>query len=235
MTTSEAPAPVSVLPGVTATGAPPGIDEATLDRITSNLLGPIPGAAAPESAGTAALTAARTTSPLASTSGLPGPTAGVSSAATPFPGAPIPAAPYLDEAIHQSQIPAPSSIASASAQTAAPEAATSVAPSSAAIPASPYLDAGIHQSQIPAPSSLAAAAPQTAIPEASAGPIDWAAPLPANIEIHDGSLPRLFADAPLSGKPPQDGAPSYYFLTPTLATRPDTAVSPAAPFQRRLF
>ncbi len=234
MTTSEVPAPVSVLPGVTATGAPRGIDDATLDRITSNLLGPIPGAAAPESAGTAALTAARTTSPLASTSGLPGPTAGVSSAATPFPGAPIPAAPYLDEAIHQSQIPAPASIAAAAAQTAAPEAATSVAPSSAAIPASPYFDAGIHQSQIPAPSSVAAAAPATGITEAAAGPIDWSPPLPANVEIHDGSLPRLFDDAPLSGKPPQDGAPSYYFLTPILATRPEAA-APAAPFQRRLF
>jgi hypothetical protein len=57
MTTSEAPASVSVLPGVTATGAPPGIDDATLDRITSDLLGPIPGAAAPGSAGTAALAA----------------------------------------------------------------------------------------------------------------------------------------------------------------------------------
>ncbi|MGC1398759.1 SufS family cysteine desulfurase, partial [Candidatus Binatus sp.] len=234
MTTSEVPAPVSVLPGVTATGAPRGIDDATLDRITSNLLGPIPGAAAPESAGTAALTAARTTSPLASTSGLPGPTAGVSSAATPFPGAPIPAAPYLDEAIHQSQIPAPASIAAAAAQTAAPEAATSVAPSSAAIPASPYFDAGFHQSQIPAPSSVAAAAPATGITEAAAGPIDWSPPLPANVEIHDGSLPRLFDDAPLSGKPPQDGAPSYYFLTPILATRPEAA-APAAPFQRRLF
>jgi cysteine desulfurase / selenocysteine lyase len=234
MTTSDVPAPVSVLPGVTATGAPPGIDDATLDRITSNLLGPIPGAAAPESAGTAALTAARTTSPLASTSGLPGPTAGVSSAATPFPGAPIPAAPYLDEAIHQSQIPAPSSIAAAGAQTAAPDAATSVAPSSAAIPASPYFDTGIHQSQIPAPSSVATAAPGTGIPEAAAGPIDWSPPLPANVEIHDGSLPRLFDDAPLSGKPPQGGAPSYYFLTPTLATRSEAA-APTAPFQRRLF
>jgi cysteine desulfurase/selenocysteine lyase len=235
MTTSDVAAPVSVLPGVTATGAPPGIDDATLDRITSNLLGPIPGAAAQESAGTAALTAARTTSPLASTSGLPGPTAGVSSAATPFPGAPIPAAPYVDEAIHQSQIPAPSSIAAAFSQTAAPEAATSVVPSSAAIPASPYLDSGIHQSQIPAPTNVAAATPQTAIPEASAGPIDWMPPLPANIQIHDGSLPRLFADTPLSAKPTQDTAPSYYFLTPTLATRPDTAAPPTAPFQRRLF
>jgi cysteine desulfurase/selenocysteine lyase len=60
-------------------------------------------------------------------------------------------------------------------------------------------------------------------------------PLPANIEIHDGSLPRLFADTPLSAKPTQDTAPSYYFLTPTLATRPDTAAPPTAPFQRRLF
>jgi cysteine desulfurase/selenocysteine lyase len=243
MTTSEAPAPGSVIPGVTATGAPPGIDEATLDRITSNLLGPIPGAAAPESAGTAALTAARTTSPLASTSGLPGPTAGVSRAATPFPGAPIPAAPYVDAAIHQSQIPAPSSIAAAAAQTAIPEAATSVAPSSAAIPASPYLDAGIHQLQIPAPSNVAAAAPQTAIPEAPAaggipslgsGPIDWAPPLPANVEIHDGSIPRMFDGAPLSGKPSQTGTPAYYFLTPVLATRPETA-APTAAFSRRMF
>lgn len=50
--------------------------------------------------------------------------------------------------------------------------------------------------------------------------------------ILDGSLPRLFDDAPLSGKPPLDGASSYYFLTPTLATRPDAAVPT---FQRRLF
>jgi len=243
MTTSDVAAPVSILPGVTATGAPPGIDKATLDRITSNLLGPTPGAVAPESAVTAALTPARTTSPLASTSGLPGPAAGVSSAATPFPGAPIPAAPYLDAAIHQSQIPAPSSIATAAAQTAILEAATSVAPSSAAIPASPYLDAGVHQSQIPAPSSAAAAAPQTAIPEAPAAggipslgssPIDWAPPLPANVEIHDGSIPRMFDGAPLAGKPPQTGTPSYYFLTPVLATRPETA-APTAPFSRRLF
>jgi cysteine desulfurase / selenocysteine lyase len=242
MTTSDVAAPVSVLPGVTAVGAPPGIDETTLDRITSNLLGPIPGAAAPESAGTAALTAARTTNPLASTSGLPGPTAGVSSAATPFPGAPIPAAPYLDAAIHQSQIPAPASIAAAAAQTAIPEASSSVAPSSAAIPASPYIDEGIHQSPIPASPSIAGAVPQTAIPEAPAGgipspgsaPIPWTTPLPANIEIHDGSLPRLFDDAPLSGKTPHSGTPSYYFLTPTLATRPDAAV-PKAPFPRRLF
>jgi cysteine desulfurase / selenocysteine lyase len=243
MTTSDVAAPVSILPGVTATGAPPGIDDATLDRITSNLLGPVPGAAAPESAVTAALTPARTTSPLASTSGLPGPAAGVSSAATPFPGALIPAAPYLDAAIHQSQIPAPSGIAAAAAQTAIPEAATSVAPSSAAIPASPYLDAGIHQSQIPASSSAVAAAPQTAIPETPAAggipslvsdPIDWAPTLPANVEIHDGSIPRMFDGAPLSGKPPQTGMPSYYFLTPVLATRHETA-APTAPFSRRLF
>src|ERR1700734_2569811 len=199
MTTSDVAAPISVLPSVTATGAPPGIDKATLDRITSNLLGPIPGAAAPESAGAAALTAARTTSPLASTSGVPGPTAGVSSAATPFPGAPIPAAPYLDAAIHQSQIPAPSSAAAAAPQTAIPE--------------------------VPAAGG---------IPSLGSGPIDWAPPLPANVEIHDGSIPRMFDGAPLSGKPPQTGTPSYYFLTPVLATRPET-VAPTAPFSRRLF
>jgi cysteine desulfurase/selenocysteine lyase len=239
MTTSDAAAPVSVTPGVTAVGAP-GLDAATLDRITSNLLGPIPAAAAPESAGTAALTAARTTSPLASTSGIPGPAAGVGSAATPFPGAPIPGSPYIDAAAHQSQIPAPSSIAAAAAQTAIPDAAAAGVPSAAAIPASPYIDAGIHQSPIPAPSSVATAAPQTAIPETPAGsiplhgtaPVDWTTPLPTNIEIHDGSLPRLFDDAPLSGKQPSAAAPSYYFLTPVLAPRPD----PAAPtFQRRLF
>ncbi|MGD0117862.1 MAG: cysteine desulfurase [Candidatus Binatus sp.] len=240
MTTSDvAAAPVSVLPGVTAVGAP-GLDAATLDRITSNLLGPIPGAAAPESASTAALTAARTASPIAATSGLPGPTAGVSSAASPFPGAPIPGSPNIDAAVHQSQIPAPASIAAAAAQTAIPDAAVAGVPSSAAIPESPYFDAGIHQSQIPAPASVAAAAPQTAIPEAPAGsipwqrtaPFDWTPPLPTNLEIHDGSIPRLFDDAPLSAKPPTAGAPSYYFLTPVLATSPNTS---APTFSRRLF
>jgi len=240
MTTSDvAAAPVSVLPGVTAVGAP-GLDAATLDRITSNLLGPIPGAAAPESASTAALTAARTASPIAATSGLPGPTAGVSSAASPFPGAPIPGSPYFDAAVHQSQIPAPASIAAAGAQTAIPGAAVAGVPSAVAIPESPYFDAGIHQSQIPAPTSIAAAAPQTAIPEAPAGsipmhgtaPVDWTTPLPANVEIHDGSIPRPFDDAPLSGKPPTGGAPSYYFLTPVLATSPNAS---APTFSRRLF
>jgi cysteine desulfurase/selenocysteine lyase len=240
MTTSDvAAAPVSVLPGVTAVGAP-GLDAATLDRITSNLLGPIPGAAAPESASTAALTAARTASPIAATSGLPGPTAGVSSAASPFPGAPIPGSPNIDAAVHQSQIPAPASIAAAAAQTAIPDAAVAGVPSSAAIPESPSFDAGIHQSQIPAPASVAAAAPQTAIPEAPAGsipwqrtaPFDWTPPLPTNLEIHDGSIPRLFDDAPLSAKPPTAGAPSYYFLTPVLATSPNTS---APTFSRRLF
>jgi cysteine desulfurase / selenocysteine lyase len=240
MTTSDVPvAPVSVIPGVTAVGAP-GLDAATLDRITSNLLGPIPGAAVPESASTAALTAARTASPIAATSGLPGPTAGVSSAASPFPGAPIPGSPYFDAAVHQSQIPAPASIAAAAAQSAIPDAAVAGVPSAVAIPESPYFDAGIHQTQIPAPASIAAAAPQTAIPEAPAGsipmhgtaPIDWTTPLPANVEIHDGSIPRLFDDAPLSGKPPTAGAPSYYFLTPVLATSPKASVPT---FSRRLF
>jgi cysteine desulfurase / selenocysteine lyase len=240
MTMSEAPAPLGILPGVTAAGSP-GIDDATLDRITSNLLGPIPATAAPESAGTAALTAARTSSPLASTSGLAGPAAGVSSAATPFPGAPIPASPYLDAAIHQSQIPAPASIADAAAQSAIPAVDAGGVPSSAAIPASPYLDAGIHQSQIPAPTSVAAAAPQAAIPEAAAGntpapgttPIDWSPPLPANVEIHDGSIPRLFDNAPVSAKPPVSGTPSYYFLTPVLATTRPGATAPTS--SRRLF
>jgi cysteine desulfurase/selenocysteine lyase len=84
--------------------------------------------------------------------------------------------------------------------------------------------------QIPAPRSIAAAAGQTAVPEATASSAPF--PLPLNVEIHDGSLPRLFDDAPLSGKPPEDGAPSYYFLTPALATRPDAT---APTFYRRLF
>jgi cysteine desulfurase/selenocysteine lyase len=149
MTTSDAAAAAGVLPGVTAVGAP-GVDDATLDRIANSLLSAIPGAANPEPASTAALTAARTTNPLASNSGLP--------------------------------------------------------------------------------TSIAAAATQTAIPEVEAAGVPF--PLPLNVEIHDGSLPRLFDDAPLSGKPPHDGAPSYYFLTPALATRPDAA---APAFHRRLF
>jgi cysteine desulfurase/selenocysteine lyase len=132
---------------------------------------------------------------LASTPGLPGPVAGISSVATPFPGAPIPAAPALDAAIHQSQVPAPGSMAAAAAQTAIPEAPTVGSPSPAGV---------------------------------------WSTrSLPPNVEIHDGAVPRLFGDAPLSRKPPGVGAtPSYYFLTPALAPRPD----PAAPtFFRRLF
>src|SRR3984957_20221139 len=149
MTTSDAASATGVLPGVTAVGAP-GVDDATLDRIANSLLGAIPVAASPESASTAALTAARTTNPLGSTSGFP--------------------------------------------------------------------------------ASIAPAATQTAIPELEAAGASF--PLPLNVEIHDGSLPRLFDDAPLSGKPPQDGAPSYYFLTPTLATLPDAT---APTFHRRLF
>ena len=149
MTTSDAASAAGVLPGVTAVGAP-GVDDATLDRIANSLLGAIPVAASPESASTAALTAARTTNPLGSTSGFP--------------------------------------------------------------------------------ASIAPAATQTAIPELEAAGASF--PLPLNVEIHDGSLPRLFDDAPLSGKPPQDGAPSYYFLTPTLATLPDAT---APTFHRRLF
>ena len=84
--------------------------------------------------------------------------------------------------------------------------------------------------QIPAPASIAAASAQTAIPEVEAFGIPFT--LPINVELHDGSLPRLFEDAPLSGKPPQSGTPSYYFLTPVLAMRPD-ATAPA--FTRRLF
>src|ERR1700722_6846989 len=149
MTTSDAASATGVLPGVTAVGAP-GVDDATLDRIANSLLGAIPVAASPESASTAALTAARTTNPLGSTSGFP--------------------------------------------------------------------------------ARIAPAATQTAIPELEAAGASF--PLPLNVEIHDGLLPRLFDDAPLSGKPPQDGAPSYYFLTPTLATLPDAT---APTFHRRLF
>lgn len=182
MTTSDASDLSGALPGATAAGAP-GVDDATLDRIASNLLGAIPGAPSPESPGAAALTAARATSPAASTSGLPGPAAGISSAATPFAEAPI--------------------------------------------PATPFLDAGTHQSQIPAPASIAAAAGQTTIPEASVGgaavPGLGSLPLPLDGVIHDGSLPRLFDDGPLSGKPPEGGTPAYYFLTPVLGARPDAA------------
>jgi cysteine desulfurase/selenocysteine lyase len=189
MTTSDGAA-VDGLPGVTAAGAP-GVDDATLDRIASNLLGAIPGAPAPESASTSALTAARATSPAASTSGLPGPAGGISSAATPFPGAPIPATPFVDTGIHQSQIPAPASVVAAAAQSAIPE-----SPDGATV-------AGL--------GSL---------------------PLPRGGVIHDGSLPRLFDDTPLSGKPPEGATPAYYFLTPVLGTRP-VGAAPLSP--HRLF
>src|SRR5271163_179537 len=78
MTTSDAAVAAGVLPGVTAVGAP-GVDDATLDRIANSLLGAIPVAPNLESASTAALTAARTTSSISSTSGFP---ASIGTAAT---------------------------------------------------------------------------------------------------------------------------------------------------------
>jgi hypothetical protein len=60
MITSDAAA-THVPPGVTATGAP-GVDDATLDRITGNLLSALAGIANPEAANPAALEAARISS-----------------------------------------------------------------------------------------------------------------------------------------------------------------------------
>jgi cysteine desulfurase / selenocysteine lyase len=93
--------------------------------MTANSLGSIPGIAPsavpnPDTATQAALAAARTTSPLASTSGLPSPTSFVSSAATPFPAVGIEASPFADAAIHQSGIPAPNSAIASAAQTGLP-------------------------------------------------------------------------------------------------------------------
>jgi cysteine desulfurase/selenocysteine lyase len=90
------------------------------------------------------------------------------------------------------------------------------------------------------PASIAAAAAQTAIPEVKTAAIPslgtipsvWTPEFPLNVEIHDGSLPRLFDDAAGTGKATQNETAAYYFLTPALAPRPDAA---APTFHRRLF
>ena len=93
-------------------------------------------------------------------------------------------------------------------------------------------DAAIHRAFAPAPTSATAAAIQTAI-AVPVGGESWPASIPTlaefplNPENMDGSLPRMFDDAGASAAPAaSDGAPSYYFLTPVLATlqrRPPTA------------
>ncbi len=198
MTTSDGGEAAAVLPGVTAVRAPGVGDEAVFDRIAANLLGSIPGVAPssvpnPDSAGQAALTAARTTSPLAPTPGVPSPTAVVSSAATPLAGVGIPAAPLFDAPIRQSQFPAPMNLESAAAQTTLSTLST-------------------------APSVAVGSAARTVT-------------LPPGFIIHDGSLPRLFDDAPGSVALSGAGSPAYYFLTP-----PTSRVEPApSHFNRRLF
>ncbi len=122
MTTSDSGEAAAVLPGVAAVGTRDIGDEAVFDRIAANLLGSIPSVAPsavpnPDPDSQAALTAARTTPPLASTSGLPSPTAIVSSAATPFPGIGVQTSPLIDAAIRHSQIPAPMNLESAASQT----------------------------------------------------------------------------------------------------------------------
>ena len=108
----------------------------------------------------------------------------------------------------------------------------------AAIPASPIADAAIHRASAPTPTSAVAAAIQEARPVATSGE-SWPARLPhlsslaLNLENVDGSLPRLFDDLGASRLPaPSDGAPSYYFLTPALATPPARS---APQLSRRTF
>jgi len=109
----------------------------------------------------------------------------------------------------------------------------------APIPVSPIADAAIHRAFAPAPGSATAAAIQTAIAVPAGGErwpasIPTLAELPLNLENLDGSLPRMFDDAGASAAPaPSAGAPSYYFLTPVLATGP--ATPPTAQSSRRTF
>lgn len=107
----------------------------------------------------------------------------------------------------------------------------------APIPASPIADAVIHRAFVPAPTSAIASAIQTAIAAPNSGE-SWPASaptlaeLPLYLENLDGSLPRMFDDAGASATPASLDAPSYYFLTPALATSPG---SPSSQFSRRTF
>jgi len=103
-------------------------DEATLDRIASNLFAAIPGTPGSEAAIAAGTTGARTPIPGAVAAyGLPTPSA----IAPPIPGAPIEASTMAD-AVQRGFVPAPNSVAAAAVQTAIPAASGVSGP--AAIP-----------------------------------------------------------------------------------------------------
>jgi cysteine desulfurase/selenocysteine lyase len=122
-----------------------------------------------------------------------------------------------------------------------PPAADTLIPG-APIPVSPIADAAIHRALVPDPSSAIAAAIQTAIAAPASGEswpasVPSLAELPLNLENLNGSLPRMFDDAGASRAPTAfDGAPSYYFLTPVLATSPSSPSSQTSrQFSRRTF
>jgi cysteine desulfurase/selenocysteine lyase len=241
------------LPGNPTTALPGQVDDATLDRIAGSLQAAIPGANGPEAA-IAAATAGSGTPSLgaAAPPGLPTPpgpesatAAALAGSRTTSPGAAssygVPSTPVIGPE-------AAVAAAIAGSRTTSPETATPYwLPSPPAINALvpglpglglPVTDAVIGRIPVPTPNSAAAAALQEAVPLTTSGEV-WPAGLPdrarlpLNLQNIDGSLPRMF-DAPAASRlpAPSDGAPSYYFLTPALATPP---ARPGPQLSRRPF
>ena len=225
------------LPGNPTAALPRQVDHATLDRIASSLLAAMPGANGPEPAIAAATAGSGTPSPSAAPpSGLPTPpgpesvtAAALAGSRTTSPGAAsssgVPNAPVIGpEAATPYWLPSPP--------------ATAVLVPGLPGLGLPVTDPVISRMLVPTPNSAAAAALQEAVPLTTSGEA-WPAGLPdrarlpLNLQNIDGSLPRMF-DAPAASRlpGPSDGAPSYYFLTPALATPP---ARPGPQLSRRPF
>jgi cysteine desulfurase/selenocysteine lyase len=118
--------------------------------------------------------------------------------------------------------------------------------------ATAMLDAAFPQGSIPQGSSISpmaagitptaagAVATQTALPEATAAAatlpagIPYTPALPLNLDGLSGAMPRMFDDsAPRVA--PTAGAPSYYFLTPTVASAAPSSATTSPQFARREF
>ena len=198
--------------GVESPEIPGAIDGAVLDRIAANLLGAIPGIAVPDPRAVGIPDLAGVDR---STGSEVSPNAGVSSAATV-------GGPATINGIDAARIGNPTRL-----------------PSSSAPPVSalPFDDSSLRQALLGGPKAFAAAAFQSGLSaplEAEANsklpPHFTTAPL--DLEILDGSMPRLFDESGIYARESTNAPAGYYFLNPALPARQ----VPGAPAQfRRIF
>jgi cysteine desulfurase / selenocysteine lyase len=196
-------------------GAVPGhLDDATIDRIATNLLATIPGVQGP-AVPTPGAFVPEAVAALVTSVGTPTPGAAFSSPpGVVLPGAaiPNPAAAGSAPGLPAAGIPGIGSIAEALRGSSVPR-----------------LPGG----EIPGSQQALASVPQSALPSAaSAGPIAPFLLPPINFEGVDGTLPRLFGNTPPVPATPVVTTSEYYFLAPAPTARSASA-APLLP--RRTF